>query len=144
MTDVVFRQAKTADIEAMSQIRLAVKENVLSNPDRVTRQMYVDYLEVLGRGWVCEYQSQIVAFSYANKTDSSIWALFVKPGFEGCGYAKQLLNLATEYLFSLGNQQVTLSTDVNTRAERFYASQGWLRGAMLDEFEIEFKLHNTQ
>lgn len=45
-----FRPATVADIPAMSRIRLAVTENVLSDPSRVTEQMYRDYLEPLGRG----------------------------------------------------------------------------------------------
>ena len=45
-----FRIATLADIPVMMEIRLAVKENVLSNPARVPYQMYVDYLDLLGRG----------------------------------------------------------------------------------------------
>jgi hypothetical protein len=50
----MLRQAEHRDIPAMSRIRLAVTENVLSNPARVTQQMYEDYLERSGRGWVAE------------------------------------------------------------------------------------------
>lgn len=41
----VFWRARQADIAAMSRIRLSVSENVLSDPARVTLQMYEDYLE---------------------------------------------------------------------------------------------------
>jgi GNAT superfamily N-acetyltransferase len=94
MTEIVtYRQAHADDIPAMSTIRLAVRENVLSNPARITRQMYEDYLDALGRGWVAEIGGEIVGFSYADKTDSSIWALFISPEYEGKGLAKQLLHL---------------------------------------------------
>ncbi|MBX7220807.1 MAG: GNAT family N-acetyltransferase [Blastocatellia bacterium] len=125
----------------MSEIRLAVTENVLSNPALVTHQMYVDYLDRLGRGWVCEDNGDIIGFSYADKTDSSIWALFVKPGCEGRGAGKELLKLATDWLFSLGHQTVTLCTAAETRADRFYQAQGWQRGGMKNQIEVIFTLH---
>jgi len=48
-----YGRAQPADIPAMSRIRLAVTENMLSDPGKVTLQMYHDYLQQLGRGWVC-------------------------------------------------------------------------------------------
>ena len=135
-----FRKATVSDIPAMSKIRLSVKENVLSNPARVTRQMYEDYLGPLGRGWVCEIDDKVVGFSYAAKDDSSIWALFVLPEYEGRGAGKGLLELAVEWLFSLGSEEVKLGTAVNTRADRFYAAQGWTRGEMKDDIEVCYSL----
>ncbi|HEX7983205.1 MAG TPA: GNAT family N-acetyltransferase, partial [Duganella sp.] len=94
----------------MSTIRLSVKENVLSDPSRVTEQMYRDYLDLLGRGWVVEVDGKVVGFSYADKTDASIWALFVAQDYEGRGIAKRLLNAAVDWLFALGHDSVHLST----------------------------------
>lgn len=111
----------------MSTIRLSVRENVLTNPHRVTRKMYEDYLDLHGRGWVAEINGEIVGFSYADKTNASIWALFISPDHEGKGLAKQLLNLATNWLFDEGNPCVRLSTGTGTRAEQFYRLQGWVR-----------------
>lgn len=122
-----FRRATAADISAMSAIRLAVRENVLSNPGRITRQMYEDYLELRGRGWVCERAGAVIGFSYAASEDNSIWALFVEPGHEGRGAGKRLLRLATDWLFAQGAPAVTLSTAAGTRADRFYLTQGWQR-----------------
>jgi hypothetical protein len=44
-----FRRARPGDIAAMSAIRLAVTENVLSDHGKVTLQMYRDYMDMLGR-----------------------------------------------------------------------------------------------
>ncbi len=139
-----YRMATLVDIPRMMEIRLAVKENVLSNPARVPYQMYVDYLELLGRGWVCEREGEIIAFSYAAKEDASIWALFVRPDCEGLGAGKALLALAVEWLFSLGNETVTLGTSANTRADRFYQRQGWARGEMKDAVEVYYTLSRSQ
>jgi len=122
-----FRRATAADIPAMSRIRLAVTENRLRDPARVTRQMYEDFLERDGRGWVAQIDEVIVAFSYASKLDGSIWALFVDPAHEGKGLAKTLLGLATAWLFETGVAEITLETGAGTRADDFYARQGWKR-----------------
>ncbi len=135
----IFRRATHADIPAMSAIRLSVVENVLRDPSRVTPAMYEDYLEAAGRGWVAEIGGEVRAFSYADRHQGSIWALFVKPGYEGHGLAKQLLALATGWLFVLGHQSVTLTTTAGTRADRFYARQGW-QARPLSASEVEYTL----
>jgi GNAT superfamily N-acetyltransferase len=125
--DPLLRRATSADIPAMSRIRLSVTENALSDPSRITPAMYEDFLERSGRGWVIEQGSEIVAFCYADKINASIWALFVSPDQEGRGYGKRLLEHAAAWLFELGHDAVHLTTGANTRADRFYARQGWLR-----------------
>ncbi|WP_307730920.1 GNAT family N-acetyltransferase [Pseudoduganella chitinolytica] len=128
----LYRRATAADIPAMSAIRLAVTENVLSDPSRVTLAMYEDYLDRAGRGWVAELDGTIAAFCYADRADASIWALFVQPGYEGRGMAKHLLGLATDWLFAQGHERIRLATGAGTRADRFYAAQGW-RGSPRDD-----------
>ena len=135
----LFRQATIDDILAMSHIRMAVTENVLRDPSRVTPQMYEDFLDKSGRGWVAEKQGEVVAFCYADKANASIWALFVRPGEEGQGLARTLLQLAVDWLFELGHDCIHLSTTPNTRADRFYAAQGWLRTPG-DASEVHFTL----
>ena len=139
MSELRLRRARSADIPAMSAIRLSVRENVLSDPARVTLQMYEDYLEKDGRGWVAEVDGAVAAFCYADRHDASIWALFVSPGMEGRGLGKALLALAVDWLFELGHAHVRLGTTPRTRADRFYQAQGWTR--MPDQgAEAEFVL----
>lgn len=135
-----FRRATTADIPAMSAIRLAVRENALTNPDRITQQMYEDYLDRLGQGWVCERDGTVIGFSYAAHEDNSIWALFVEPAHEGLGAGKQLLQLATDWLFAGGAQAVSLSTAADTRADRFYLAQGWVRGELTANGNVDYRV----
>ncbi len=140
MTALTFRRAIEEDIPTMMRIRLAVKENRLSNPARVTPAMCSDYLDRLGRGWVAELGGEMVGFSYADRTDSSIWALFVDPGREGLGAGKRLLRLAADWLFEIGNDEIRLGTQAHTRADRFYAAQGWTREGMKDDVEVWYRL----
>lgn len=128
-----YRRARASDVPGILDIRAAVRENVLSDPSKVTAAMCEQYLEELGRGWVCEVGGQVVGFAYADRAKSSIWGLFVEPGFEGRGIGRELLRLATDWLFDLGNDVVVLSTDPGTRAEAFYRSLGWrLQGTTSD------------
>ena len=144
MSGLRLRRAVEDDIPTMMRIRFAVRENRLSDPARVTPAMCSDYLDKLGRGWVAELDGEIIGFSYADRTDASIWALFVDPAHEGRGAGKQLLRLAADWLFEIGHDEVRLGTQANTRADRFYAAQGWTRGDMKDEVEVWFTLRRGQ
>jgi GNAT superfamily N-acetyltransferase len=126
----------------MSRIRLSVTENVLSNPARVTNEMYEDFLERSGRGWVAEIAGEIVAFCYADKLNALIWALFVRPGYEGQGLGRGLLLQAVDWLFEMGHHTVHLTTGANTRADRFYAAQGWMRKP-ISSTDVEYALSKS-
>jgi GNAT superfamily N-acetyltransferase len=139
-----FRRAVLADIPSIMEIRLAVEENVLSNPAAVTPEDCAAYLEERGRGWVCESDGRIVGFSYAASEDHSIWALFVLPEYEGRGIGRHLLRLAVEWLISTGADEIRLATETSTRADRFYSAQGWLRGEMKNETEVWFRLPRSR
>ena len=139
MSDLAFRRAVEADVPTMMRIRLRVRENQLSDPSSVTPAMCVDYLDKLGRAWVAESDGEIIGFSYAAR-DGSIWALFVDPPREGLGAGKALLRLAVDWLFELGHEELRLGTEANTRADRFYAAQGWTRGEMKDAVEVWYRL----
>ena len=138
-----YRIAVEADIPAMSAIRLAVLENRLRDPARITRQMYVDYLARLGRSWVCEIDGAVAGFACVDKTDASIWALFISPASEGLGIGKRLMALMTDYLFSLGHDTLVLWTGAGTRADAFYRAQGWQRGAPNDGGDVEYSLRKS-
>lgn len=133
-----FRVAGSDDIAAMSKIRLAVTENVLSDPAKVTPQMYRDYMETLGRAWVCEADGNVVGFCYAVKADASIWALFIDQAFEGSGIATRLLDMACQWLLEVGKFSATLSTTPGTRAERFYIARGWQQSEPAQENHVCF------
>lgn len=138
-----FREATVADIPALSEVRRSVRENVLSDPGKVTREMFAAYLCDSGKGWLCEIDGEAVGFSVAAAEDASIWALFVKPSHEGRGIGKRLLRLATDWLFETGAAIIVLSTDPHTRADRFYAEQGWRRGESKSDGEVRYQLFRS-
>lgn len=140
---MIFREATLKDISALSEVRLSVRENVLSDPNRITHEMYQTYLCEAGKGWLCEVDGEVVGFSVASLKDASIWALFVKPGHEGRGIGRKLLHLATEWLFDMGASSIVLSTEVGTRADVWYQRQGWTRGEIRPDAEVCYSLDKS-
>jgi GNAT superfamily N-acetyltransferase len=136
-----FREAQIEDIPALSEVRQSVTENQLSDPRKVTREMYVAYLSECGKGWLCEIEGEVVGFAIASMEDASIWALFVKPSYEGRGIGKRLMRLATDWLFEMSAESIALSTEAHTRADRFYEKQGWQRGETQPGGEVCYRLY---
>lgn len=141
---MIFREATIEDIPTLSEIRLSVTENVLSDPSKVTPEMCADYLSVSGKGWLCEVEGVAAGFSVASLGDASIWALFVKPEYEGRGIGTGLLKLATDWLFGMGATRISLSTEAYTRADRWYERQGWKRGEIKPDGEVSYQLDNSR
>lgn len=121
---MTLRLATRSDIPALQRLRLAVRENTLSDSSRITEADYIAAQETLGRTWVIEVNGEIAAFATGYNT-GSIWALFVHPDHEGRGHAKALYSTMVNWLWSQGHERLWLTTEPNTRAERFYIAQGW-------------------
>ncbi|MBC6697823.1 GNAT family N-acetyltransferase [Hymenobacter puniceus] len=139
---MVFRQAHLSDIPGMSVVRLAVTENVLRDPACITAADYTDYLVQRGRGWVAadERSGQIVGFAIVDLQDSSVWALFVHPGFNQQGIGKELHRLLLDWYFTHTAAPISLSTSPGTRAETFYRRQGWQDTGRTSSGEVRFEL----
>jgi GNAT superfamily N-acetyltransferase len=136
----MIRAASLSDVAAMNQLRLQVRENVLSDPGLVTESITAKAITELGRGWVFDEGGQILGFTIALDRDPSIWALFVDPGHEGRGIGHALLESAVNWLWSRGAQRIRLSTDPGTRAERFYQNRGWKAAGVNQKGEVELEI----
>jgi GNAT superfamily N-acetyltransferase len=93
----------------MHRVRLAVRENVLSNPNPISESDYLAALEVRVRTWVVEVAGDITAFATGYK-NGSIWALFVHPDHEGRGYENTVHSAVATWLWSLGHKRIRLTT----------------------------------
>lgn len=135
-----YREANIEDIKQIQVVRHSVKENILSNPDLVTDEDCKEYLTKRGKGWVCEIEGSIVGFAVADLKDNNIWALFLKPEFEGRGIGRQLHEIMLDWYFSKGKENVWLGTSPNTRAENFYRKMGWTETGLHGDDEIKFEM----
>ena len=132
------RPATLDDIAAMHALRLAVRENRLSDPRRVTPADYERYIARPGASWVAEWQGEVAGFAIADLPSRSIWALFVQPELEGRGMGRALLERVTASLALAGPGMLHLSTEAGTRAARVYAAAGWQDGGRLANGEVHF------
>lgn len=124
----------------MHRVRLVVRENVLSDPAKVTLEHYRVMLETDGRGWVFERRGEIVGFAVADNARRNIWALFVLPDHERLGIGRALHAAMLEWLFEISPDAVWLSTTPGTRAERFYVKAGWILAGILPSGEHRFEM----
>jgi len=140
------RIANPSDFEALHKIRVSVKENVLSDPGLITQAMYLDYLTESGRGWVYESDAEILGFAIVTLKRQNVWALFVLPGEEGKGIGKALQTVMLDYYFENTDKPIWLSTQRNSRAERFYRQSGWSEAGITTGGEQKFEMssHNWQ
>ena len=136
---MVFREAITEDIKQIQIVRHLVKENTLSDPSLVTDSDCEEYINVRGKGWVCEVDNTIVGFAIADLKDNNIWALFINPEFEHKGIGKKLHGIMLDWYFAQTQRAVWLGTAPNTRAEGFYKAAGWKAIGMHGK-EIKFEM----
>jgi GNAT superfamily N-acetyltransferase len=121
----MLREATEADVPRIWEIRNGVRENILSDPSRVTAADVAWFLEH-GPIWVWEEAGGLVAgFSAGDPRDGWVWALFVAPGHEGKGIGRALLKATCDSLRRAGHAVATLSTEPGSRAERHYRADGW-------------------
>jgi GNAT superfamily N-acetyltransferase len=135
------REAEIADIPAMHRIRMAVRENVLTNPLAVQEADYEPYLSPPNKGWVCEISNNIVGFSIVDVKGNEVWALFVDPEHEGQGVGGRLHDILVNWYFSQNEEELILGTEEGTRAEKFYTQKGWKVSGQKSNGEIIFKMH---
>ncbi|HEY0066496.1 MAG TPA: GNAT family N-acetyltransferase [Flavisolibacter sp.] len=136
---MIYREATTNDIEQMHRVRMAVKENVLSNPALVTHQDYVNYLTTIGKGWLCESGGEVLGFAIVGTEEKNVWALFVSPEAEGKGIGKTLHNTLLDWYFSHHTEPLWLTTSPGTRAEEFYRRCGWTEVGRQANGEVKFE-----
>lgn len=135
-----FRTALVSDIPMIQFVRHAVLENRLSDPGLVTDNDVEEYITERGKGWVCETEGRVVAFSIVSVKDKNVWALFVQPGYDKKGIGKKLHNEMLDWYFTQTNETLWLSTAPGTRAEQFYLMMGWEQTGITKSGEIKFEM----
>jgi GNAT superfamily N-acetyltransferase len=118
------RAAEPEDIARVTAIRMAVTENVLSDPSKVSAEE-VEWYRSQAIFLVAEVEGEVVGFTCANHQTGLIWALFLDAAHEGRGIGRALLDAALAGLKAAGLKQAHLNTGAGTRAERFYRAHGW-------------------
>ena len=125
------RIATDSDVATLFRIRTSVKENYQSQEELaalgVTQESVGEMLYTTSRAWVAKIDDEAVAFSMAEAEQGTIFAMFVRPGYENRGAGRALMRAAEEWLFSQGHDEIWLLTgsDERLRANGFYRHLGW-------------------
>ncbi|GAB4372810.1 MAG: hypothetical protein Kow00121_15460 [Elainellaceae cyanobacterium] len=129
---ISIREAQIADVETLFTIRTSVVENHQSRQELadlgVTPETVAHMLQNDCRAWIAEFSQEPIAFSMANATEKTIFAMFVLPAFEGRGAGRALMQQAEDWLWSQGYEQIWLLTgnEPQLRAYGFYLHLGWV------------------
>jgi GNAT superfamily N-acetyltransferase len=128
---VKFRELTAADVPELFLVRPRTRENAMTlgelrrlgiDPQSVTAS-----LDKSTRGWVCDDDGRIVAFSMADRATAEFLVIAVLPEYEGKGVGGRLMALAEEWLAASGCTRAWLTTDIDAtlRAYGFYRKRGW-------------------
>jgi GNAT superfamily N-acetyltransferase len=138
----VLRQALTADIPGIWQVRYSVTENTLT-PGRISNEEVRAAIEDSGRGWVIEDEGRIEAFAVGNATTGNVWALFVRPQAQGRGFGSMLHTAMLDWFRTQSTEKLWLSTDANSMARKFYNKHGWQCVGPYGDNEVKYERHNA-
>ena len=108
----------------MHGIRVAVRENRLSEQSRIDERSYVRFIDQQA-AWVADQEGEIVGFAAIDIEAGTVWALFVAPDAEGIGAGRALHDALVMAAAERGLARLFLSTSAGTRAERLYRMSGW-------------------
>ncbi|MGG6295946.1 N-acetyltransferase family protein [Leptolyngbya sp. AN02str] len=128
---MMIRDANSSDIETLFAIRTSVVENHQSREELadlgITPTAIAQMLQNDCHAWIAEQGTHAVGFAMANATEHMIFAMFVRPEFEGLGAGRRLMQHAEQWLQAQGAQQIWLLTgnDPSLRAYGFYLHLGW-------------------
>ena len=129
------RRAVHADAARIFEIRFAVRENRLSNPNLVTAADVAWFIDNPGI-WLWDEDGKVKGFAAADARDGTVWALFIDPAHEGRGVGRALLQAALATLRDAGHRTARLSTGPGTRADRFYRIGGWIPIGQTEKGEV--------
>ncbi|WP_247234803.1 GNAT family N-acetyltransferase [Telluribacter sp. SYSU D00476] len=139
-----YREALPSDFPAMMVVRLAVRENQLSDPSLVTEAHYLTILHNGGKGWICEADGRLVGFSIVDMKHRNIWALFVDPAYEKKGIGRRLHDLMLDWSFGQPIDRLWLGTEPGSRADAFYEKAGWVKAGTQPNGEVRYEMTKTR
>ena len=134
------REVTADDIGLLHAIRMAVKENRLSDPSLISKQQYYDFITSYGKGWLSEEGGKVVGFAIIDERLNNIWALFVHPDHEGRGAGKMLHERMVDWHFTQKRDTLWLTTAPQTRAQKLYTTAGWKTMGAAANGDIRFEM----
>ena len=140
---VRYRDAVLGDVAAMFEIRTSVRENAMTLEQLhvlgIDEEVVAAIITTHGSGWIAEDGDLAVGFCIADRRDGSIFALYVRPDFEGQGYGRTLLQAGVSHLHACGCDRLWLAVGRNTRAHGFYLKLGWIETGTVENGDVKME-----
>ena len=128
---VCYREISADDMHAIFEVRVATWHNENGRAELtdlgITHDSVREMLSSTHGGWLAEVDSRTVGFAIGNSQNGEMWVIAVLKEFEDRGIGKHLLQLVEDWLFSVGWNEIWLTTDPDEsyRAVGFYQHLGW-------------------
>lgn len=141
----IIRTAAEADVGTLFDIRTDVRENNMTHEALaaigVTPPSVAEMLRADSRAWLAEVDGRPAAFAMADASRGTVFALFVRRGYEERGLGRALLADAAAWLFARGWPEIWLTTGADAPgANAFYRRVGWRESGVADNGEIRYTL----
>jgi GNAT superfamily N-acetyltransferase len=141
---VVIRIARPTEVGILNDIRTSVRENHMTIAQMeaygITAASIAELIVGTGRAWIGEIDGVDAGFSIADSAEGNIFAMFVRPEFEGHGLGGLLLSQAETFLFERGLNEIWLEAGATEglRAHGFYSHAGWQRSGTMPDGQLRF------
>jgi GNAT superfamily N-acetyltransferase len=137
------RLATEADVETLFPIRTDVRENNMTREALaaigVTPESVAEMLRTDSRAWLADWEGESAAFAMADASRGTVFALFVRRGYEERGLGRALLAEAADWLFARGWDEIWLTTGADAPgANAFYRRVGWREDGVAENGEIRY------
>jgi GNAT superfamily N-acetyltransferase len=146
---ILIREARAGDVAGMFAVRTSVVDNAMGmerlaelgiSPESVAASLARDH-----KGWVAEGAAgEVVGFAMGDRADGSVFALFVRPGWERRGIGGRLLGTVVAWLRREGHNVVRLTTGARTPAEGFYRRRGWVEAGRDPDGQVRLELRRDR
>ncbi|CDG80944.1 GNAT family N-acetyltransferase [Janthinobacterium agaricidamnosum] len=142
---ITVRIATGHDIDTVFEIRTSVRQNHLSREQLaemgITPEALLDAIDGGdARIWIAEMDGAAAAFAMADADEGTVFAMFVRPQYEGRGLGRLLMQEAEAFLFAR-KELIWLVTDAASeiRANGFYQRLGWRQAGAIVDGDIRYE-----
>ncbi|WP_395607961.1 GNAT family N-acetyltransferase [Pseudomonas sp. B22129] len=141
---MLIRVATEDDVDTLFAIRTSVQQNHLSREQLaglgITPQVLAEGIREAPCVWIAEVDGQPAAFSMADLAQGEVFAMFVRPAYEGLGLGRQLMAVTEAALFER-HETLFLITDgrEEIRANGFYRRLGWALEDRVDGDDVRYR-----
>ncbi len=138
------RAAGPSDVPVLFDVCLSVTENAMTLEELagvgVTLESVRAALEADARAWLAEVNGEPAAFAMADNGEGCVFAMFVRPGFEGRGLGRALMAEAERCLFrDHGTIWLNTGADADIRAHGFCRRLGWRMAGSAGDGELRYE-----